>query len=725
MATFTPPINPLNAPNYGSNSRPVDIDQGIKPQGVATNTIMPHGVMQGDESAKYAGEAAAAGIKAGAIGEAQYADLFKDVTTGADFLSKAGVQLVKKDIEDKVYQVADRERQAYTDVLEKIKQGVGVKNILDANASADEPDTPKDVADLPDKLDALSSARDSGKISGTYYQSRLLAEAKNLRAQYPGFREEIDQQFAKVTGTNPANAYITSLVTDINRAASSQATDKNRTLTFIQNNMDSIPNAPQVYHDYNAGLITKEDVIAKAYPYQKMKADLNMNNMLFTNSKNTREENQRIAGDGIDKAAGMVVNKTIDTITAKMGLNTTADVDRLTSAEKSGNIPAPQWQQYGQQVATAKAQVITSLTADADAHGYTAAVGGKSALNQRIADAVKPLDTMLDRVYNHDFGGIYNTQKQLTAQNDETKRGLLNDPKIGPYWQQVQAQKDLGGEQNLQKFNLETIKGNFPEDYKAYFDRIQKEFSTQTNMRTSGIPYTFNDTIDNLKKNGVKDGKFNTAVLNEVKKITDPSIPEDVRMNYAQAAFSSGNRGMISRLQADGTDATGKAVSGQTAVFQRFTSPEMTQSMYELGKKNPEVWNNYTTWAKETLSNELMTKEIHDLAKVNTDQMGMGSTVGWDNKNHRFNYQYNAPAGSVNTPTPNDRWIEASVNRMNGNLSNYKNIAKVTGEDPDAFVLKSIADAAGPEVLRNVNGIPYKLMRDMGLARMNFMSNEQ
>src|SRR5882672_5288150 len=107
MAPFNPPINPFNAPDYGSKSRPVDIEQGIKPQGVQTNEIMPHGVMQGDESAKYAGEATAAGIKSQAVSGTAYGDLFKDIVSTVDLAGKGGVEYVKKNIEDKVYEIAD------------------------------------------------------------------------------------------------------------------------------------------------------------------------------------------------------------------------------------------------------------------------------------------------------------------------------------------------------------------------------------------------------------------------------------------------------------------------------------------------------------------------------------------------------------------------------------------------------------------------------------------
>lgn len=719
MAPFNPPLNPLNPQDYGSKSRAVDIDQGIKPQGVAQNQIMPHGVMQGDESAKYAGEAEAAGIKSEAVTNTAYGDLFKDIAATVDFAGKGGVEMVKKDIEGKVYAVADKERQAYTDILEKVKAGSGVKNVLDSNAEmTDEEALPADVANLPDTLNSLQGARDSGKVSGSYYQSRLLAEAKSLRAQYPGFREYIDQTFSKVTGSNPANAYVHSLVQDINRNAASTASQKNKMLNYIIQNPGSIPNQPQVYDDYQKGLITDQDVLQKAYPYEKAKADLSMSNMQFNNANLGEAEKNRIAGLNIDKAAGNVVNMAVDTITSKMGLNTPDDVKRLADQNATGGIDGKAWQQYGQTISNTIVTLRNQMIADSDKHGYTQAVGGKAEALKRIEASLEPLKGLQERVYNHDFGGIYDTQNQLKSQNDETKKGLLNDPKIGPYMQQVQAFKDIGGEQNLQKFFLDTVKSNFSDDYKAYFNHVKGAFATQSNMKTTGVPYTFNDTIDNLKANNIKDGRFNEAVLNEVQKIADKSLPKEMRMNYALAAFSSGNRGMISRLQADEQGKT-----GQTAVFQRFTSPEMTKAIVELGKENPQILENYKTWAKETLGNELIHKEIQNISKMEQTGSVTGTQVGWDPKNHRFLSTFNAPAGSSNQPAPGDKMITSSVNRMNGNIDNYKRIAEATGEDPDAFILKSIADSAGPEALKNVTGIPYQLMRSMGLARMNVLQN--
>jgi hypothetical protein len=356
---------------------------------------------------------------------------------------------------------------------------------------------------------------------------------------------------------------------------------------------------------------------------------------------------------------------------------------------------------------------------DADAHGYTRDVGGKAVLNTKINEALKPLDTIIDRVYNHDFGGLYDTKMYLAAQNDETKKKLMDDPKLGPYLQVNQAIKDIGGEQNLQRFNLDAIKGDFSDNFKSYFTQMQKNMGSQYNMKTSGIPYTFNDVIDNLKKNKVTDAKFNRAVLAEVNKITDTSIPEAVRENYALAAFSPGNRGMVARLEADGYDSKGRPTQGQQAVAQRFASEAMTDAMYELGKKNPAIWNQYVTWHKETLTNDLIPQEIQTLGKVEQPY----SNVGWDAKNHRLEYSFTPPKDSVNTQSRGDKLVESSVNRINSNIYNFLALAKKTGEDPDALILKTIADSAGPEALKNVNGIPYRIMRDIGLSRLQMMNN--
>lgn len=721
MAPFNPKINPTNDPNYGGTSRPIDIPDNIRPRGVEVNQIMPEGPKQGDTSAEYAGKAAAAGMQAEGAGLQGFGELFKNITGIGDFTAKAGISMVKKDIEDKVYNVADRERLAYTQALEQIKSGVGVKNILTAGTENDTP-VPDEIGNLPETLSTLTGARDSGKISGTYYMGRLLAEAKSLRAQYPGFREEIDQQFAKVTGVNPANAYIHSLVSDINKAASSTSSQRNKTITYIQNHL-KYPNGEDTMTKYKAGQMSEDDVYRWAAPYEQQTFRLNDRALKLNDKKLTREERQVSAGEAFDDGAGVTVSRSVDTLLGKMGLDSGKAVADLDSQTKAGAIPAQRWAEIGQEVGNHIAVLKTQILADSDRYGITPLIGGKAEAVKRADAALTALDAIKDRVYNKDSGGIYAAAQYIKGLQDQDTKDLLTNSKVGPYFRQVAVQKQIGGEQWLQKFNLGVLQTDVPEKYKSYYDGWARSITGQG----STTPVTMNDFIEEVKSKGIASTKLNKEVINMVDHITKPDTPDAVKINVATAAFSPENRGMISKLNVDGEkDAKGNALRGQNATFQKYTSPEVTKEMFRLGQSKPEVWTNYVDWVKTTLATELMPREIKSLSQIPKDS---GVKIGWDGDNKRFipidtrspEEQATAAKMRGGNPRPENSYygtIEKMTNRMNSNLYNFKRVAESSGQDVDAFVLKTIAEAGGPEALRDVQGIPFNIMRDIGLSNM-------
>lgn len=270
MAVFNPEVKPTNDPTYGSNSRAIDTPNSIPVQGVETNRIMPKGQEIGDRSAEFEGQAAAFNMQGQAVSNKGFGDLFAGLVSIGDFLGKAGVHVVKKDIENQVYEIANKEREQYTAELEAIKaKGVSGKSLLDANASADEP-LPAEIEDLPSELETLRSSRDGGKITKTDYSGRLLNRAKVLRAQYPGFKKEIDAEFAAITGMNPANARINGLITDINKQAATAASAQNKTLSFIKSNAD-VPRADEMYVGFANGTKTEAEVFSHISQYRQAK----------------------------------------------------------------------------------------------------------------------------------------------------------------------------------------------------------------------------------------------------------------------------------------------------------------------------------------------------------------------------------------------------------------------------------------------------------------------
>lgn len=65
------------------------------------------------------------------------------------------------------------------------------------------------------RLNRLKTAYFSGDLSDSHFSAELLAGASKLKARYPGFEDEVDTAFEKITGQNSANSLRKSLIQDI------------------------------------------------------------------------------------------------------------------------------------------------------------------------------------------------------------------------------------------------------------------------------------------------------------------------------------------------------------------------------------------------------------------------------------------------------------------------------------------------------------------------------
>ncbi len=731
MAQFNTPIQPINDPNYENRSRPIDIPDSIKPRGVEENRILPKGQEIGDRSAEYLGQAAAYGLQGQAVAEKGYGDLFAGIVGIGDFMAKAGVHMVKKDIEDQVYEVANKERLAYTAELEKIKAGGG-KGILDAHAEMGE-ETPSEISDLPDTLGTLQSARNSGKLSKTDYQGRLLEAAKDLRNRYPGFKQEIDHEFAKVTGVNPANAVITGLINDINRANSNQNSERNRQLSYIRSRA-GYQGAEDAYRKVETGEWGGTDVVKWAAPQERFRLELTDRAAVFNDKKLSTEDRKQRGKELFDTGIAGVVQTNIENFMSRIGISSQSDADSIAAKTQSGEITAKRWAEIGDEWQTKQLQLRQAILRDARENGITAAIGIDE-VNARTDAAMKQMDAIGQRIFNRDSGGIYKTAQWIRAQGDEDQKRVFQDSIVGPPMRSIETIKRIGGEQYLQSENLRRLTNGLSGKFQVYQDNWIKDIQSQTDMETTGVPKTLNRAFEEFRTK-MKDAtdsekrKMNASMIDEITRIADPNVPDSIKANYALTAFHPNNRGFISKLNVDSKDERGNVIQGQNAVFQKLTSPEITKEMYRLGQTHPGLWKNYVDWTQETLGNELISREIRDISQIRNPAI----KVGWDSDNKRFEtsyaYQtqperprYGLTAGGLGggnraETDPEYGIVQRSINRMNSNLANFKHVAEVGGGSVDAFILGTIVQAAGPESLSQVDNIPGDIMRQIGLTQL-------
>lgn len=73
---------------------------------------------------------------------------------------------------------------------------------------------PAGVDSMADRLSKVQRAFQAGKLSPSYYAASMEAITRTLRAEYPGYRAEIDQKVAAITGMTPANTLRQALLND-------------------------------------------------------------------------------------------------------------------------------------------------------------------------------------------------------------------------------------------------------------------------------------------------------------------------------------------------------------------------------------------------------------------------------------------------------------------------------------------------------------------------------
>src|SRR5688572_23739107 len=240
MAQFNPNVPDSRDPNYLSYSRPISSPESNRTAEYEGNVAKYKGqaALHEGEADMYLGKAAqytGQGLEA----------LFKGIgdifATGV----KAADTYIKKNIDQDVYTMVDAERNAYTAELERAKEPgalpigamtgpalvdpkavpkEGSMNILNAEAQP----IPQGIEQGISRISQLVEARQNGKLSETPYIGNLNSVAKALRAQYPGHRDYIDSKIAEVTGMTPANAYVRSLVHDLNAAMAGTKNDRDK-----------------------------------------------------------------------------------------------------------------------------------------------------------------------------------------------------------------------------------------------------------------------------------------------------------------------------------------------------------------------------------------------------------------------------------------------------------------------------------------------------------------
>lgn len=677
MAEFNPQIPDTQDPNYLSYSKPI-------------GDITP------DKSK---------GMQYAAIGDA------------AEAAVSIGDTVIKKSIDNEIYDTVERERSSWISSLEK-----GSATDFSAQSRVQPPqEVPGDLQTRLDELSRLKDGRGSVKMNDTGYTARLYAEAKELRNKYGPYRAYIDKRFNEISGMNVANAYYQNMMADLNAQRAAVGDQVKATRGMIMEQIKAgVEDAPKWLADFDSGRKNASQVHVWVNGNQRvfrLKDELTaLNGIEELDLKGQERSSQQKFGTIIDNRTNQVFKQSANI--AGFGELSGEKLDQFLQSVASGDVTftSEQYLKLGQfareRKRTLKAEMVAaSKVKNAAGFTFEYTLGGADKASKFIDDRLKIWDDIAEAYDNKDFGRAYDSQKMTEAYYRDSERDIMKDKDIGPYLTMSKVIRNSGGDAASQDF----FKRMLPHTSKVgkqlenYVQTWNARLLSQSDPNRPGIITTVGEAIDDAMEKKLESPAVYKNYIDIVDGIANPKYNDVTKLRLFDATFSTKNEGVTAKFDHMKKDPkTGQWMNGRQNVFWKWTRPEMAESIKKLEGVRPGIFKQYTDWATNEFRKEMFEPEINNFAQITDAQQ---YKITWDDKNYKFDWvNMYGPYGRANTGYTKSGYFEDSMTRFNVGIGALANIAKAAGADPNVYVLGMLNDM-GISLKGKVAGIPEEILK--------------
>lgn len=682
MPIFNPQVPDTNSPDWTNTSRPISQPESDKSKGILLNTV---------------GNALESGVK---LAEDTMQDFLKDkVSAGVDALRDTSI-LAYQDIRSSQIQG--------TTPAEGAVKTAGFKGTLVKEANAD---LPQDLQSGLDRAENIALAKaQRGSANDTLYTANLYALTKQLRAEYPGHRDFIDQQIARISGKNPANAFMDNLLSDINRASTGQDVFQKQILTKAGANLgdaevqkwwvatqQGVPNAMQ---GLTRAVFNAEGQKAQ---HEKWKIDNEQ-------SRGDQSADATKATGQFEVRAQQVIDKHLNPVLEIPGLTAPQTMKKLVEDSMTGRVTlaGPQKEMLVQALAAARSQAADDLQKTSDREGYSQRIRDPKALQAIRDDKLGYLDRAISLITDDKWGSMGEAKRRVAAMQDDTNLQAQTSP-TGEWLRKSKVIGDHLGPQWLNYIDsLGLAKGNL-QQLQSFMNDSMVRASTPDDVRKDGVVksmYSDLVTAKNAKNNGVKaPDKIYDNLVDNVKLITTATEQgkTDVAKEVVKYTFDPNkNANIVKFFGKDFVDDRGVRHNGRNAIYDTLTEPKVVDSIW--GLRDKDSWNMHKDW-QEISFKTLFGENVKDLdKKINWTTAGMKDTkLVWDSDFNQFSLtgptveksrkiDPGVPPNVLPSDVANVRITQATVDDLNKGLKNLSYMRKKEGSDTNSYLFQMLMD---------------------------------
>lgn len=442
---------------------------------------------------------------------------------------------------------------------------------------------PADAQAQIERVQRMNEAKAAGKLSDSYYNAQLTAVAKELRARYPGYREEVDAAVSGITGITPANALRRSLLADMNAnaaaaiaSASEQKKWEEKNAPYIVQDRPDYFQNPQKYRGQENQI--RSDVYqrqGREVYIKSQEAEIGFDSNLAKSSATAR--------------ADLIASQALTSLTNASGLGNGQSIQQQVSAFAKNGAKPEELAQFTAQLETLYAQkeaeirqtFTKPLEGYKDGRSYNSIIKDPAAIDAIVKQSLAPLDAFRTAIKNGSFSQAATLATSVTMSKNQAAKQLMD---AVPQVQILAGLSAAGADQAvgviLQNSQL------LPQLQSALVS--SKVIETMGRTDPAKPPPGINAQAEEIKKanNGAINGPALKSLIESNRQIVmNGKLPAEVsaagvRNLFDQDFFANLNQG--ERLK----------------TWTYMGSPEMTSRVAELAKSDPTLMQKYESWSK-------------------------------------------------------------------------------------------------------------------------------
>lgn len=596
------------------------------------------------------------------------------------------------------------------------------------------PETPQIPGGLQaglERVNALGQAQaqsggGTGKANDTLYTAALNSYAKQLRNQYPGYRDYIDSKIQQVSGIDPANAYMRNLLEDINRNSQSQKGEVDKAVALGRQYLGYDPNMPAYIEAVRQGIPgavqNLENQINKAASVKVMHDNAKARN---DQKKWGQEEDRERATEEFRQLGNATAFNTFNTVLELPGLTNPSTIQDLINKSRNGQITLSpeQWVALDQQAQGyyEKARMTLLSIANNGDTAFARRMGNdRTAINAQIEDMLMPYKMQVEAIRSKDFGLLYGVQRRVAAQQDTAQAQVLASP-MGTDMLMTQAVTKFVGPQIASTVLAQTLMNGVPSKYKSFVEEARKRaiLPEQDLRQMNQVKSLYEDVVAAQKakipgSSRVYDQLVDNVnlIVGEPPKGTNANQHQAMKKEVVEYTFNpEKNANLINTFAKGFTDDKGVFHPGKEAFYDTMTRPDITDSIYKM--KDGESWGKYKNW-QETSFAQLFRDDVIQLNKLAEDK-SMDVKVVYDSDIKQFAIQY--PKVTTGVEARYQDSARATVANINRGLKNLAYMKDKENTDTSAYLFEQLTNL-GFSPNDNMSGLPAKMMSAIANSKL-------